>query len=98
MSATQSNANIVAFPSVSSSLHTLPAATSMKNVNLHHNMYAARAAESEAKLKKALSKAASTNGSSNSQPIPMPVFTPPSDTSTSSSPPLMMKKKPKFST
>jgi len=39
--------NIVAFPSVSSSLHSLPQAT---NIQLHPNMYAQRAAESEAKV------------------------------------------------
>lgn len=42
--------NLVAFPSLSSSLHSLPHATSMQNVALHPNMYAQRAAESEAKV------------------------------------------------
>jgi hypothetical protein len=41
---------LVAFPSVSSSLHSLPRATSMSNVSLHPNMYAQRAKESEAKV------------------------------------------------
>ncbi|KAL1690488.1 hypothetical protein GGG16DRAFT_125694 [Schizophyllum commune] len=48
---------LVAFPSVSSSLSSLHQATSMQGVALHHNMYANRAKESEAKLKKALSNA-----------------------------------------
>ena len=46
--------NIVAFPSVSSSLHSLPQATNIQlhpNMYAHHpNMYAQRAAESEAKV------------------------------------------------
>lgn len=42
--------NLISFPSVSSSLHSLPQATSLKNVDLHPNMYANRAAESEAKV------------------------------------------------
>lgn len=41
---------LVAFPSVSSSLNSLPRATSMSNVSLHPNMYAQRAKESEAKV------------------------------------------------
>ncbi|KAF8154744.1 hypothetical protein B0H34DRAFT_717695 [Crassisporium funariophilum] len=52
--------NLIAFPSVSSSLHSLPQATSIQNVSLHPNMYANRAAESEAKLSKALSKTPSS--------------------------------------
>ncbi|KAJ7250716.1 hypothetical protein C8J57DRAFT_1354622, partial [Mycena rebaudengoi] len=52
-----SNKNgLVAFPSVSSSLHSLPRATSMSNVSLHPNMYAQRAKESEAKLQHAFTK------------------------------------------
>ncbi|KAJ7220413.1 hypothetical protein C8J57DRAFT_1393557 [Mycena rebaudengoi] len=47
---------LVAFPSVSSSLHSLPRATSMSNVSLHPNMYAQRAKESEAKLQHAFTK------------------------------------------
>lgn len=42
--------NLVAFPSVSSALNSLPQATSIHNVSLHPNMYAQRAAESEAKV------------------------------------------------
>ncbi|KAJ7254654.1 hypothetical protein B0H12DRAFT_1114661 [Mycena haematopus] len=52
-----SNKNgLVAFPSVSQSLHSLSHATSMSNVALHHNMYAMRAKESEAKLQHAFTK------------------------------------------
>ncbi|KAJ7244400.1 hypothetical protein B0H12DRAFT_1129390 [Mycena haematopus] len=47
---------LVAFPSVSQSLHSLPRATSMSNVALHPNMYAQRAKESEAKLQHAFTK------------------------------------------
>lgn len=46
-------ANLVAFPSLSSSLNALPLATSMQNVSLHPNMYANRAAQSEAKVRAA---------------------------------------------
>ncbi len=50
MSAQQSPSNIVAFPSVSASLCSLPHATSMQNIAIHPSMYALRAAESEAKV------------------------------------------------
>ncbi|KAF8218051.1 hypothetical protein K438DRAFT_2006966 [Mycena galopus ATCC 62051] len=57
MSSRTSNKNgLVAFPSVSQSLHSLPRATSMSNVALHPNMYAQRAKESEAKLQNAFTK------------------------------------------
>jgi hypothetical protein len=49
--ASNAPSSLVAFPSVSSSLHSLPHATSMHNVSLHPNMYAQRAAESEAKVR-----------------------------------------------
>ncbi|KAJ7620986.1 hypothetical protein FB45DRAFT_1006437 [Roridomyces roridus] len=52
----QDKKGLVAFPSVSSSLHSLPRATSMSNVSLHPNMYAARAKESQAKLQHAFTK------------------------------------------
>ncbi|KAF8347414.1 hypothetical protein F5887DRAFT_1072403 [Amanita rubescens] len=95
MSAHQSPSNIVAFPSVSASLCSLPHATSMQNIAIHPSMYALRAAESEAKLQKALSSKA--NSSAKSTPVPLPV--PPLESSNSSSSPLMMKKpKPKFQT
>ncbi|KAJ7474708.1 hypothetical protein FB451DRAFT_1397592 [Mycena latifolia] len=51
MSAGANKKGLVAFPSVSSSLHSLPRATSMSNVSLHPNMYAQRAKESEAKVR-----------------------------------------------
>ncbi|KIY60914.1 hypothetical protein CYLTODRAFT_460304 [Cylindrobasidium torrendii FP15055 ss-10] len=44
--------NLLAFPSLSSSLHALPQATNIQNVALHRNMYGKLA--SEAKLQKAL--------------------------------------------
>ncbi|KAJ7080617.1 hypothetical protein B0H15DRAFT_953484 [Mycena belliarum] len=56
MSAAPSKNGLVAFPSVSRSLHSLPGATSMNNVSLHPNMYAQRAKESEAKLQHAFTK------------------------------------------
>ncbi|KIY72552.1 hypothetical protein CYLTODRAFT_417753 [Cylindrobasidium torrendii FP15055 ss-10] len=56
--------NLLAFPSLSSSLHTLPQATNLQNVALHQNMYGKLA--SEAKLQKAL------NANSKSQPQAYP--------------------------
>ncbi|KAJ6494035.1 hypothetical protein C8R47DRAFT_1118134 [Mycena vitilis] len=53
---THNKKGLVAYPSVSSSLHSLPHATSMSNVSLHPNMYAQRAKESEAKLQHAFTK------------------------------------------
>ncbi|KAF8730058.1 hypothetical protein AX14_005752 [Amanita brunnescens Koide BX004] len=98
MSAKQSPpSNLVAFPSVSASLCHLPHATSMQNVALHPSMYANRAAESEAKLQKALSSKANSSAKTN----PVPLAGPPLESSNSSSPPLMMnlkKPKPKFHT
>ncbi|KAF9531351.1 hypothetical protein CPB83DRAFT_761302 [Crepidotus variabilis] len=66
MTNNNNGASIVALPSVSSSLHALPHATSIHNVNIHQHMYANRAAESQAKLQKALSKTASST--SQAQP------------------------------
>jgi len=48
--ATKPPSNMIAFPSLSSGLHSLPQVTSLQNVSLHPNMYAQRAAESEAKV------------------------------------------------
>lgn len=42
--------NLIAFPSVSSSLHSLPQATSIHNVALHPNMYAQRESEDKVSL------------------------------------------------
>jgi hypothetical protein len=42
---------LVALPSLSSGLSSLPQAKSMASVSLHPNMYAQRAAESEAKVR-----------------------------------------------
>ncbi|KIJ64006.1 hypothetical protein HYDPIDRAFT_28899 [Hydnomerulius pinastri MD-312] len=89
---------LVALPSLSCALSSLPQATSMASVSLHPSMYAQRAAESEAKLKKVLSKTAASSPQNNSA-IP-PYMNPPSynPNSPGSSPPLMMRKsqKPKF--
>ncbi|KAG1880068.1 hypothetical protein F4604DRAFT_1922759 [Suillus subluteus] len=78
---------LVALPSLSCGLSSLPQAKSMDSVSLHPNMYAQRAAESEAKHPQA--------------PPPVPAYmNPPHHNSNSpnSSPPLMMRKsKPKFS-
>ncbi|RDB29823.1 hypothetical protein Hypma_013894 [Hypsizygus marmoreus] len=82
--------SLVAFPSVSSSLHSLPHATSIHNVSLHPNMYAQHAAESEAKLQKALSKTAS---SLSQNPPPSPYMYPPPVQSQGCSSPLMMRPK-----
>ncbi|KAF5339583.1 hypothetical protein D9611_011413 [Ephemerocybe angulata] len=68
--ASRAPSNLVSLPSLSSSLHTLPQATSLSNVALHPSMYTNRAAESEAKLQKALNKqAASLNGSQPQSPV-----------------------------
>ncbi|KIK41098.1 hypothetical protein CY34DRAFT_13255 [Suillus luteus UH-Slu-Lm8-n1] len=82
---------LVALPSLSCGLSSLPQAKSMDSVSLHPNMYAQRAAQSEAKLKNVLSKTASN--SQNPPPIPA-YMNPPhhNPNSPSSSPPLMMRK------
>ncbi|KAF9465434.1 hypothetical protein BDZ94DRAFT_1307048 [Collybia nuda] len=81
--------NLIALPSLSSSLHSLPHATSMQNVALHPNMYAQRAAESEAKLQKALSKNASSYPQ-NPSTMPSYMMPPPAQSQGS---PLMMRPK-----
>ena len=73
-------AHLLAFPSVSSSLHTLPQATSIHSVALHPGMYAS--AESNAKLGKALALSQSSRSSlsrSGSSTATLPAFrvTPP---------------------
>ncbi|KAK0186712.1 hypothetical protein F5146DRAFT_1227307 [Armillaria mellea] len=80
--------NLLAFPSLSSSLHALPQATSMKGVSLHPNMYSQPA--SEAKLQKALSKTAATHPSQN--PAMAPYMRPATPSSHCDSSPLMMRK------
>ncbi|KIK01175.1 hypothetical protein K443DRAFT_678637 [Laccaria amethystina LaAM-08-1] len=89
--------NLISLPSLSSSLHALPHATSLQGVSLHPNMYAQRAAESEAKLQKALSKTASNYPQQNSPMVPAYMMPPPSQPYDPSSP-LMMRRKTKFST
>ncbi|KAG6333097.1 hypothetical protein ID866_5988 [Astraeus odoratus] len=91
---------LVALPSLACSLSSLPQATSLDSVSLHPNMYSQRAAESEAKLKAALSKTAASQLQTPPPPAIPPYMNPPSynPNSPSSSPPLMMRKsqKPKF--
>ncbi|EGN94312.1 hypothetical protein SERLA73DRAFT_143946 [Serpula lacrymans var. lacrymans S7.3] len=89
---------LVALPSLSCSLSSLPQARSLDSVSLHPSMYAQRAAESEAKLKKVLSK---TAASFPQNPPPVPAYMNPprhDPNSPSSSPPLMMRKsqRPKY--
>ncbi|KAF5381542.1 hypothetical protein D9615_005615 [Tricholomella constricta] len=86
-----SKPSLVAFPSVSSSLHSLPHATSIQNVSLHPNMYAQRAAESEALLQKALSKTASSF--SQNPPLSPYNYPPPAQSNSNSSPIMMRSKK-----
>ncbi|KAJ7614114.1 hypothetical protein FB45DRAFT_262046 [Roridomyces roridus] len=74
-----SSSPLVAFPSVSGSLRSLPQVTSMPNVSLHPNMYAQRAKESDAKLQHAFTK-----------PNPSPKSSMPPSSSTAAAP-LMMR-------
>ncbi|KAG9219914.1 hypothetical protein CCMSSC00406_0009517 [Pleurotus cornucopiae] len=94
-----SKPKIVALPSLASSLSSLPQAKSMAHVALHPNMYAQRAAESEAKLQRALTKNASSHASQNP---PSPAYNLPPQPESPNNPnsPLMMRKpqRPKFST
>ncbi|OAX39388.1 hypothetical protein K503DRAFT_769536 [Rhizopogon vinicolor AM-OR11-026] len=89
---------LVSLPSFSNGLSLLPQAKSMDSVSLHPNMYAQRAAQSEAKLKTVLSKTAASHPHN---PPPIPAYMNPSPhnpNSPSSSPPLMMRtSKPKSS-
>jgi len=80
---------LMALPSVSCSLSQLPQARSLEQVSLHpSSMSAQLAAESEAKLRKVLSK-------SNSPAHPSLIVTPPPNLPSSPSPQLMMKFKSK---
>ncbi|KAH8827621.1 hypothetical protein DL96DRAFT_1599684 [Flagelloscypha sp. PMI_526] len=74
--------SITAFPSLASSLHSLPNATSLHNLPLHPSMYATRT-DGEAKLQKALSKTAGTPSYSTQPPLSAP---------DASSLPIMMRK------
>ncbi|EAU86876.1 hypothetical protein CC1G_11595 [Coprinopsis cinerea okayama7 len=93
-----SQANIVSLPSLSSSLHSLPQATSLSSLPIHPSMYAQRAAESEAKLQRALSKQASMPQQAQQPPmIPGYNVSGQQQQAYDPSSPLMMRKK-KFST
>ncbi|KJA22538.1 hypothetical protein HYPSUDRAFT_40926 [Hypholoma sublateritium FD-334 SS-4] len=72
-------AHLLAFPSVSSSLHTLPQATSIHSVALHPGMYAPapRAAESAAKLNKALALSRSASSTATLPAFRAPPALPP---------------------
>ncbi|KAL4243345.1 hypothetical protein ABKN59_011028 [Abortiporus biennis] len=82
---------LISLPSLACSLSSLPQAKSVDSVSLHpSSMSAQRAAESEAKLRKVLSKS-----SANSPAVPpamLPQATSPSYSPGSNSPPLMMRK------
>ncbi|KAI6157221.1 hypothetical protein BKA82DRAFT_126175 [Pisolithus tinctorius] len=91
---------LVALPSLSCALSSLPQATSLASVSLHPSMYTQHAAESEAKLKKVLSKTAASQPQTPPPPAVPAYMNPPQyhQNSPNSSPPLMMRKsqKPKF--
>ncbi|KAJ7078139.1 hypothetical protein B0H15DRAFT_954695 [Mycena belliarum] len=70
MSAAPNKKGLVAFPSLSSSLHCLPRATSLSNVSLHHTMYTQCAAESQAKLQHAFTKPILNPNAPMPQPCP----------------------------
>ncbi|KZT02834.1 uncharacterized protein LAESUDRAFT_391925 [Laetiporus sulphureus 93-53] len=82
--------HIIALPSLSCQLSSLPAAKSIDSVSLHPtSMSAQRAAESEAKLRKLLSKnGAPQSGASSTTYASHPHARDPA----SGSPPLMMRK------
>ncbi|OCH88077.1 hypothetical protein OBBRIDRAFT_735157 [Obba rivulosa] len=88
---TRAPEQLVALPSLSCSLHSLPQAKSVDSVALHPNsMSSQRQAESEAKLRKALSKSSAGNTSSLPPayvPHQLPQYSP-----SSNEPPLMMRK------
>ncbi|KAJ7595689.1 hypothetical protein C8J56DRAFT_922935 [Mycena floridula] len=86
MSSRRDPKHLVAFPSLSGGLSTLPQATSMNNVALHANMYA-RAKESEAKLHAAIQRTAQNPPLTQSYMSPSPQLAK-SDASSS----LMMRK------
>ncbi|KAL6300336.1 hypothetical protein BKA93DRAFT_829160 [Sparassis latifolia] len=82
---------LIALPSLSCSLSSLPQAKSVDSVSLHPSMSAQRAAESEAKLRKALSKSAASH-SSGLPPTYVPASVPQQYSPGNNSPPLMMRK------
>ncbi|KAI1798286.1 hypothetical protein LXA43DRAFT_979659 [Ganoderma leucocontextum] len=81
---------LIALPSLSCSLSSLPQAKSIDGLSLHPTMLAQRNAESQAKLQKALSKSSANN---TLPPVYAAHHTQPAQYSASSnSPPLMMRK------
>ncbi|KAI0916205.1 hypothetical protein AcW1_009958 [Taiwanofungus camphoratus] len=83
---------LIALPSLSCQLSSLPNAKSVDSVSLHPtSMSAQRAAESEAKLRKALSKSAASHPN-GLPPAYVPTSHPQSYSPSSNSPPLMMRK------
>ncbi|TFK98271.1 hypothetical protein BDV98DRAFT_607057 [Pterulicium gracile] len=82
---------IVALPSLSSSLSSLPQARSLSHVALHPNTFSHNVVHSEAKLKAALAKNASR---SYPPSVPMYMMSPPRSPSPDSSP-IMMRSKSK---
>ncbi|KAH8103329.1 hypothetical protein BXZ70DRAFT_1005758 [Cristinia sonorae] len=77
---------LIALPSLANSLSSLPQAKNLDNLTLHQSSSAQRAAESEAKLRKVLSK------SNSSSSVP-PAYLPSSQAQYGAdSPPLMMRK------
>ncbi|KAI0746683.1 hypothetical protein C8Q80DRAFT_1176706 [Daedaleopsis nitida] len=80
---------LIALPSFSCSLSSLPQAKSIDGLSLHPSMLAQRNAESQAKLQKALSKSA-TNA--NLPSVYAPLAQSAQYGPSSNSPPLMMRK------
>ncbi|KAF8498911.1 hypothetical protein BU17DRAFT_102874 [Hysterangium stoloniferum] len=103
-SSTKAPPPIVALPSLSSHLCSLPQAKNMESLPVHPSQSAQRHAESEAKLKKALERNVarqslqSASQSSHAQYPPRTRLPPPTYSEPSSplshSPPLMMRKRP----
>ncbi|KAH9919465.1 uncharacterized protein BXZ73DRAFT_80337 [Epithele typhae] len=80
---------LVALPSLASSLCSLPQAKSIDSLSLHPSMLAQRNAESQAKLQKALSKSSTSTNLASAYAAPLP---PTQYSSSNNSPPLMMRK------
>nr|GAT51646.1 predicted protein [Mycena chlorophos] len=79
---------IQAYPSVSSSLSSLPRVKTMSDVSLHHHMYAQQAQDGQRKLQQALGKPPPSQS-------PLPPC-PPSPYPPTTTPPITMRQKSKF--